>query len=230
MEKEEVPESEHEGEGEMLVDAVARANPEKGGAVSRSSGQQAQAVEGVDPSSHIAAELLSFTERRASLMQDFYVDECLAEYRAQLLASGTQLSDVQIETEKRANMLEELLEVLASGGGRSSMGNDEDFLWHTLPWLDARIAKLKANPSTLSSASIRPAPAFHPPLPNHRMPALLPSGIAPSPTHQHPLARPFSPAHTNGFSPAAGYHPSPTLASGLSNRGAVTGPAPQRAS
>lgn len=130
-------------------------------------------------SSHIATELLSFTERRASLMQEFleiaesgtgrskggrddgelrltlcakssfsslllaadpprttcdssYVDERLAEYRAQLLASGTQLSDVQIETEKRANMLEELLEVLASGGGRSSMGNDEDFLRHNL--------------------------------------------------------------------------------------------------
>lgn len=48
MEKEEVPESEHEGEGEMLVGAVARASPEKGGAVSRSSGQPAQAMEGAD--------------------------------------------------------------------------------------------------------------------------------------------------------------------------------------
>ncbi|EMS23058.1 bloom syndrome protein [Rhodotorula toruloides NP11] len=255
MEKEEVPESEHEGEGEMLVGAVARASPEKGGAVSRSSGQPAQAMEGADPSSHIAIELLSFTERRASLMQEFleiaesgtgrskggrddgelrltlsYVDERLAEYRAQLLASGTQLSDVQIETEKRANMLEELLEVLASGGGRSSMGNDEDFLRHNLSWLDTRIAKLKANPFAFASASPRPGSAIRPPLPNHRMSSLLPSGIAPSPTHQHPLARPFSPAHANGFSPAVGYHPSPTLASGLSNRGLGVGPAPQKAS
>lgn len=70
--------------------------------------------------------------RLSSTCDSSYVDERLAEYRAQLLASGTQLSDLQIETEKRANMLEELLEVLASGGGRSSMGNDEDFLRHNL--------------------------------------------------------------------------------------------------
>ncbi|GEM12874.1 bloom syndrome protein [Rhodotorula toruloides] len=252
--REEVPESEHEGEGEMLLDAVARTSPEQVAQAARSTGQEAQAVEGADPSSHIVTELLSFTERRASLMQEFleiaesgtgrskggrddgelrltlsYVDERLAEYRAQVLASGTQLSDLQIEIEKRANMLEELLEVLASGGGRSSVGNDEDFLRHNLSWLDTRIAKLKLNPAAFATASPRPASAVRPPIPHHRMSALLPSGIAPSPTHQHPLARPFSPAHA--FSHAAGgYHPFPTLACGLSSRGAAAEPAPQKAS
>ncbi|EMS23005.1 hypothetical protein NBRC10512_004678 [Rhodotorula toruloides] len=152
-----------------------------------------------------------------------YVNERLAEYRAQLLASGTQPSDVQIETEKRANMLEASLEVAASGGGRSSMGNNEDFLRQNLSWLDTRIAKLKVNPSAVSSAP-------RPPLPNHRVSALLPSDIAPYPTHQHPLTRPFSPARPGGFSPAPAYRPSPTLASGLSNRGMGVGPVPQKAS
>lgn len=49
----EVPESEHEGEGDMLVDAVARTSPNKvGGAVNRSSGQQAQVMDGVEVRSH----------------------------------------------------------------------------------------------------------------------------------------------------------------------------------
>ncbi|BGO93455.1 ATP-dependent DNA helicase sgs1 [Rhodotorula toruloides] len=226
LEKEEVPESEHEGEGEMLLDTVARTSPGEGGAVSRSSGQQAQA-EGGNPSSHIAVELLPPSkggrndgDLRLTLS---YVNERLAEYRAQLLASGTQPSDVQIETEKRANMLEASLEVAASGGGRSSMGNNEDFLRQNLSWLDTRIAKLKVNPSAVSSAP-------RPPLPNHRVSALLPSDIAPYPTHQHPLTRPFSPARPGGFSPAPAYRPSPTLASGLSNRGMGVGPVPQKAS
>lgn len=57
-----------------------------------------------------------------------HVEERLKELRAAALARGATFSGLQIETEKRANILDELLELAESGADTSSNGNERDYL------------------------------------------------------------------------------------------------------
>lgn len=57
-----------------------------------------------------------------------HVEERLKELRAAVLARGVQLSGLQIETEKRANVLDELLEMAEAGVEVSAGGNEREFL------------------------------------------------------------------------------------------------------
>ncbi|GAA5942287.1 hypothetical protein JCM3775_003214, partial [Rhodotorula graminis] len=175
----EVPESEHgEEEGAMLLEdkeevvvgrAAAQALPgavvagSSAGRVSRvgqglsSSGQTTgSSTETDNDVDTVAHKLLSLTERRAVVMEEFveiatsgtgvtavgreegevrvslsYLDERILEARAQLAALGAAPTDLQLATEQRATTLEELAEVVSTGL-RSHAGNDEEFVRHML--------------------------------------------------------------------------------------------------
>ncbi|GAA5911449.1 hypothetical protein JCM6882_005005 [Rhodosporidiobolus microsporus] len=73
-----------------------------------------------------------------------YIDERLAEARAPLFAQGIAISDLQIEVEKQAFKSEELYEALTNERGRSSAGNDEEYIRMSLDWLKTRVAKLQS--------------------------------------------------------------------------------------
>ncbi|GAA6057172.1 hypothetical protein JCM3770_004001 [Rhodotorula araucariae] len=190
-----------------------------------SSGQAGSGGENEPNVDMLEEQLLKLTERRAAMMQEFvdivtngggwsasgrdegevrvslsYVDERLPEARARLNALGVPPSELQRETERRANALEELAEVIATGG-RSQTGNDEEFLRHALSFLDSRIAKLKASRCT-SSPQPAPGSAMRAP-PPARIASLLPSGILPSPVTAHPFSRAFTSAG-GPFSPSLG--------------------------
>ena len=64
----------------------------------------------------------------ARLRNSSHVEERLKELRAAVLARGIQLSGLQIETEKRANILDELLEMAEAGVEVSAGGNEREFL------------------------------------------------------------------------------------------------------
>ncbi|GAA6039228.1 hypothetical protein JCM8097_000480 [Rhodosporidiobolus ruineniae] len=167
-------------------------------------------------------EFLEIAEKRTIRSSDFrdvgalrndlsYTEERLSEARASLLVLGAPLSDLQLEMEKQANTVEELTEVLNNGGGRSSAGNDEGFLRHTLTYLRNRVAQLKAAAPTPSFAS--PSVASHPRHPalssiaySHLGSPAVGSGLG-SPTSlvRPPGTRPFQPTHAvfQHYSPSA---------------------------
>ncbi|GAA5871760.1 hypothetical protein JCM8547_008135 [Rhodosporidiobolus lusitaniae] len=189
----------------------------------------------------LSRTLLSYTTRRLAVMEEFleiaespspsglsshgrdvgelrvslsYIQERLSESRAPLLARGVPLSDLQIETEKMANITEELVEVrsaVQAGAGaaaRSSNGNDEEWLRFNLQWLKSKISKLESqHPTGVASPSIR-SPAIHPPFSLH--PSVVPSPAAGGPSLIRPTgSRPFAPSLQHH----AAYHASPSAPS-----------------
>ncbi|GAA5983940.1 hypothetical protein JCM11641_001401 [Rhodosporidiobolus odoratus] len=146
------------------------------------------AVEPEDQTVQLQKKLLNLTARRLAVMEEFleiakagagslsksgkdvgelrvtlsYIEERLGEARGELVSLIIPFSDLQIEMEKQASMTEELTEVFTNGGGRSSLGNDQEYLEHNLSWLKNKVTKLQA--TTIFSPFRSPAP-FRPPAP-----------------------------------------------------------------
>ncbi|GAA5985816.1 hypothetical protein JCM10908_007125 [Rhodotorula pacifica] len=93
-----------------------------------------------------------------------HVEERLKELRAAVLARGVQLSGLQIETEKRANVLDELLEMAEAGVEVSVGGNEREYLEVNLDWIEKRIQKYRSERNGPASPASAARPA-RPPLP-----------------------------------------------------------------
>lgn len=143
-----------------------------------------------------------------------YVEERLPEARARLKALGVAPSLLQLETERRANTLEELAEVIVTGE-RSHADNDEEYLRHNL-CVASRLARVRdaslgsrpdlreratatACSTTRASRSSKPRATSRPHAPSRAAPPALlppPASRPSSPAASSPRPRTRSPADT----------------------------------
>ncbi|KDE05013.1 hypothetical protein, variant [Microbotryum lychnidis-dioicae p1A1 Lamole] len=91
-----------------------------------------------------------------------YVAEKTQEQRATLLARGASLSPLQLMLEKRASLLNELIDIRTNAMGVSVTGSDRGFVEHQLVYVNSRINDLRAQIGvtgvTTPRAAASPAP------------------------------------------------------------------------
>ncbi|SCZ90878.1 BZ3500_MvSof-1268-A1-R1_Chr1-3g02341 [Microbotryum saponariae] len=91
-----------------------------------------------------------------------YVAEKTQEQRATLLARGRSLSQLQLMLEKRASLLNELIDIRTNAMGVSVTGSDRGFVEHQLVYVNSRINDLRAQAGvtgvTTPRAVASPAP------------------------------------------------------------------------
>ncbi|GAA5881646.1 hypothetical protein JCM3774_005707 [Rhodotorula dairenensis] len=169
---------------------------------------------------HIARTGDAWTEDEVSAdelrLNRSHVEERLKELRAAVLARGVQLSGLQIETEKRANVLDELLEMAEARVEVSVAGNEREFLEMNLDWIEKRIQKYRSErngPASPASANRPPRP---PPASLARTHSSAIGASVPSPGFG--ARQPWL-----GGPPPAGHHASPMPPAGAASRLASTG-------